>query len=133
MAFFEYAKEKREVPYWLYRLSEDMVCTKFVVFENRLWFVTDYVVPILNGKAISARDAANPANKPTLAAVLIRQPQGGRGVIFEYSWQHIPDEPIFVGSDDIPSKKMLHEQYAEYLDATERWLLEPHIEEWNND
>ncbi len=135
LPFWKYASYNGDVPYWEYRLG-DADLDRFVVFEGKTWFVTDYVIPCdKNRKFYSAAEVANPAVKPFLALVLIRSLQGSK-VLINISLNHdfVHPNPILVAAADIglhedmgynteSFERLVREKHSKYLDATARQLI----------
>lgn len=123
LPYWKYCECMPSTTYWEYKLGADVDRDRFVVFKNRLWFITDYVVPVCDNKILSLKEAANPVNKPSLVAILVKRKQSGHDLDYCYSEQYVPSDPIFASSETIPSDKAIQTKYSEYVEATERWLF----------
>jgi len=129
--------------YWEYRLPHDIERDRFVVFKRpedenpRLWFLTDYVIPIIpirfrpNGLgdisdvALTIKEASEPNHDLQLAAIVARKPTMG-SIVVHYTTEHfLPNHDLIAKEDIFPLDEFvryIEAHFAQYLKATELWL-----------
>jgi hypothetical protein len=146
LPYWKYAQYKSKVRYWKYKLGENADYGRLKVFKGRdglrrLWFLTDYVVPCdEDGNFFTVSEVTNPNCETKLAIVVIRKEQGGPVTMDLLFDDFSLADPIILTADEISISKgtrmhrpviftnalqdMLVDKYREYIEATERWMME---------